>query len=125
MHLNIFTSFQDNDTSEEDEEDKKEEDKKKSGEDSDDSDESDNPNSRADQKKQYMIFSDDEEDLDNYECGQSSADSVVKDRCVSVTLRVSDNSITSTFDTFYIFIKLKTIPFSMIHSLKGLEIVML
>ncbi|XP_063679146.1 chromodomain-helicase-DNA-binding protein 1-like isoform X2 [Bolinopsis microptera] len=84
-----------NDTSE-DEEDKKEEDKKKSGEESDDSDESDNPTSRADQKKQYMIFSDDEEDLDNYECGQSSADSVVKDRCVSVTVRVSDNSITST-----------------------------
>ena len=72
-----------------------------------------------------MIFSDDEEDLDNYECGQSSADSVVKDRCVSVTLRVSDNSITSTFDTFYIFININNTFFDDSFPLKGLEIKML
>ena len=49
---------------------------------SEDSEESDNPN-KSEQKKPYMIFSDDEdEDLDNYECGQSSGDSVGKDRLV-------------------------------------------
>ena len=58
--------------------------KKEDGDESDDSDESDNP-TKSDQKKQYMIFSDDEdEDLDNYECGQSSGDSVAKDRFLLV-----------------------------------------
>ena len=73
--------FQENDSSD-DEEEKKKEEKKKGGDESEESEESDNPN-RSDQKKQYMIFSDDEdEDLDNYECGQSSGDSVAKDRFV-------------------------------------------
>ncbi|KAL5259223.1 hypothetical protein ACHWQZ_G009620 [Mnemiopsis leidyi] len=65
--------------SSEDDDEKQEEVKKEDGDESDDSDESDNP-TKSDQKKQYMIFSDDEdEDLDNYECGQSSGDSVAKD----------------------------------------------
>ena len=50
------------------------EDAKKEGESSDssDSDDSDSP-ANLNKKKQYMIFSEeDEEDLDNYECGQTS-----------------------------------------------------
>ena len=80
---NENTDESDADKGSSDEKKKESDDSDEKKKESDDSDQSDIEQKGRDKKK-YMIFSEDEEDLDDYECGQSSG-ATDKDRLVLIS----------------------------------------